>query len=130
MFILCIESKSLFESFLKYKGLELISGKQLPELFLKLKIFFQENEKHFERFQSSLMNEFEDSSLVLKNYDPVLKIEAKQKEIIFKDCLKTLERKNKKNEASEMVAAIKMNGEENFQQLEKVFQLTKQRLMR
>ena len=130
LFVLCIESKPLFKSFLERKGLALINGKELNELFLKLKKFFQENEKHFERFQSSLMNDFEDSPLVLKNYDPVLKIDAKEKEILFKDCLQTLERKNKKNEASEMVAAIKMNGEENFQQLEKVFQLTKQRLMR
>ena len=81
-------------------------------------------------FPPLLINEFDESSLDLQDYCPALKTDQKGKIEIFKDCLRTLERKNKKNEVSQMVAAIKIKGEEDFQQLEKVFQLTKQRLMR
>lgn len=130
LFLLCLESKLLFKNFLEQKGLDLITNKDLLELFSKLKKIYLEKEKHFEKFSASLINEFHDSGKDFKNSYPVLNTDEKGKMKIFKDCLGTLERKSKKKEVSQMVAAIKMKGEEDFQQLEKVFQLTKQRLMR
>ena len=128
LFFLCMESKPLFQVFLERQGMDLISGTGLKDLFAKLKTLCLKKERHFDRFFASLMNEFDDSSSALKTYYPFKETDREEKEAVFKDCLRTLERKNKKNKASEMVAALKMKREDNFQQLEKVFQLTKQRL--
>ena len=130
LFLLCLESKVLFKNFLEQKGFNLITNKDLLELFSKLKKIYLEKEEHFEKFSATLINEFHDSGKDFENFYPALNTDEKGKMEIFKDCLRTLERKSKKKEVSQMVAAIKMKGEEDFQQLEKVFQLTKQRLMR
>lgn len=128
LFFLCMESKSLFQIFLERQGMDLISGKGLKDLFEKLRTLCLKEEQHFDRFFASLMNEFDDSSVALKTYYPFTEAGREEKEAVFRDCFQTLERKNKKNEASQMVAALKMKREDSFQQLEKVFQLTKQRL--
>ena len=131
LFILCMESKALFKSFLEKDAINLIKGKQLGEMFEKMSHVYRENEKNFEKFYASLLNEFEDGSQALKMYQSFFETDnKKEKEALFKDCLLTLQRKNKKLEASQMVSDLKVKGGEDFQQLEKIFQLTKQRLIR
>lgn len=131
LFILCLESKALFKSFLEQNAMALIRGKQLDRIFEKMSRVYIESEENFDRFYASLLNEFNDSSETLKVYQSFLQTEdRKEKEALFKDCLLTLKKKNKKLEASQMVSDLKIKGEENFQQLEKIFQLTKQRLIR
>ena len=52
----------------------------------------------------------------------------KERAVLFQDCLRTLERKNRKLEASRLVSDMKIKKEAGFLHLEKIFQLTKQRL--
>lgn len=131
LFVLCLESKSLFKPFLEQSAIHLIKGRQLSGIFEKMSQVYMENEKNFEKFYAFLLNEFEDGSQALKMYQSFLETNSqKEKEALFKDCLLTLKRKNKKLEASQIVSDLKVKKEEDFQQLEKIFQLTKQRLIR
>lgn len=131
LFILCLESKALFKFFLEKNVIALIREERLGGIFEKMSQVYIKNEENFDRFSSSLLNEFTDSSQTLKIYQPFLQTDDKEeKEALFKDCLLTLEKKNKKLEASQMVSDLKIKGGEDFRQLEKIFQLTKQRLTR
>lgn len=131
LFVLCLESKSLFKSFLEQGAIRLIKDRHLGGIFEKMSQVYMENEKNFEKFYASLLNEFEDGFQALKMYQSFLETNnQKEKEALFKDCLLTLKRKNKKLEASQIVSDLKVKKGEGFQQLEKIFQLTKQRLIR
>ena len=156
LFVLCLESQNLFREFSSGKNsLLLIKNPDLRRIFEDMSRVCGENKAKFRRLPSLLLNQFEDAEKALRFYRSFLPPPAsyrgvssaqafsatsstgasakeieKERAVLFQDCLRILESKNRKLEASRLVSDMKIKKEAGFLHLEKIFQLTKQRLRR
>ncbi len=127
--ILCLESEGFLKQFIDLDVISFLKTQGIIKIFNKIEEYYRQTPKNFDRFIHLVINEVSDSHLIFKSYYPILNdVGLENQEKIFRDCVNYLKNKQKHSTASELIAEIKMGHEEDMHHLEKVFQLTKQRL--
>ena len=125
---LTLDSEERFKKFFELGGLELLKSEEVRDIFKKLEVEYRQNQESFARLLPSIMNQVKEKHWLLTDFYPVLKIDNPDKLEIFQDCLSFLRKRKTQSEANQLVAKIKMSDKEEFRNLEKVFDLTKERL--
>lgn len=129
LLVLCLESEYFLKKFLDLDMISFLKTKGIIRIFNKIEEHYRQNPNNLDKFIHLIMNEISNPSLIFKASYPIFN-EANQEsqKKIFQDCVYFLKNRRKHNEASELLAEMKMNQKEDIHHLEKVFQLTKQRL--
>ena len=129
LLVLCLESEEFLKQFINIKVLSSIKTVGMANIFKKIVEHYRHKALGFDKLIHLVMNEVSDTNLIFKDSYPIFNNtgEENQKKI-FQDCVSFLRKEKKYSEASELVAEIKMGHKEDIHHLEKVFQLTKQRL--
>ena len=129
LLVLCLQSENFLKDFLDKKGLSYLKTKTAINIFNQIADSYEKKPLEFGHFIHRLMVEVSDPRLLFKDSHPIFRsnsLEADKR--VFEDCLSSLEKKQKQWEAGQLSADIKMKGPEDLKILEKVFQITKQRL--
>ena len=142
LLVLCLQSEKLLERFLNDKGLLFLKTEEAGKIFKFLEEIFVDDEKKeqekkqvFARLIHLMIERVSDVSQLFHSSYPVFKLlnnmtREENYEKVFQDCMNSLKNRKKHLEASSLVADIKIKGGEDLQALEKMYQLTKQRLNR
>ena len=129
LLILCLESEAFLKEFLEGGFLSLLKTSGIIKIFNKIEKQYRQCPHHFDKLIHLIMNEISDPSLIFKANYPILKSAPKENQRqIFQDCLNFLRKRQKRSSASVLIAEMKMDHKEDMRRMEKVFQLTKQRL--
>ena len=129
LLVLCLESKDLLKQFMDLNMTSFLKTKGMLKIFNKIEEYYRQNPDSFDRFIHLIMNEVSDPRLIFKASYPIFnEVWQENQKKIFQDCVDFLKNRKKHNEASELLAEMKMDPKEDMHNLEKVFQLTKQRL--
>ena len=129
LLVLCLDKEEFLKQFIELKVHSYIKTSGMANLFKKIEEYYGQNPLDFDKLIHLVMNKVSDTNLIFKDSYPIFKgIDFDNQKQIFEDCLNFLKKKEKYSEANELVVEIKMGNKEDIHQLEKVFQLTKQRL--
>ena len=130
LLVLCLESEDYLRRFLALDMMSVLKTGEILEIFNKIKEFYRQNPKGFDKLIHLIMNEVSDPHLIFKVSYPIFNNASQENQKkIFQDCVHFLKNRKKHSEASELLAEMKMEQKkEDMYSLEKVFQLTKQRL--
>ena len=127
--ILCLESEEFLRQFMELNIISLLRTQGMIKIFNKIEELYRQVPSDFDKFIHLVINEVSDSHLTFKASYPILsEAGLNNQKKIFQDCVNFLKKKQKHSEASELLAEMKMGHKEDIHHLEKVFQLTKQRL--
>ena len=129
LLVLCLESEDFLKRFLTLDMISLLQTQGMLKIFNKIGKYYRQNPNDFGKLTHLIMNEVSDPRFIFKASYPIFSETSwESQEKIFQDCVDFLKKKQKYFEASEELAEMKMDSKENMHGLEKVFQLTKQRL--
>ena len=130
LLVLCLESENYLKQFLALDVMSFLKTREILEIFNKIKEFYRQTPKDFDKLVHLIMNEVSDPRLIFKVSYPIFNdVSQENQKKIFQDCVNFLKNRQKHSEASELLAEMKMEQKkEDVYNLEKVFQLTKQRL--
>ena len=127
--VLCLEAEEILRQFIDLNGLSLLKTQGMIKIFKKIEKHYRQSSSNFDKFIHLIINEVSNIRLIFKASYPILNeasLESQKK--IFQDCVNSLKKKQRHSQASELLAEMKMGNRDNIHHLEKVFQLTKQRL--
>ncbi len=129
LLVLCLDSQSFLDLFLKKSGMEVLKTKEIIAIFEKIETRYRQKPKDFDRILPDIMHELSDNFLLLKQSYPVLNgAKEEDKEKVFQDSLSFLKKRQISAKVHQVISEIKMDDQEDMKQLEKVFQLTKEKL--
>ena len=128
LLVLCLESEELLKAFLDQNVISHLKTKEIIIVFNKLTHKYRQS-GDFNQLIHLVLNEILETHLIFKATYPIFReSDAQSQKKVFKDCIEFLKRRQKKMEAGQLLADMKINNKEDINSLEKVFQLTKQRL--
>ena len=129
LLVLCLESEDFLKQLLTWDLISLLQTQGMIKIFNKIGEYYRQNTNNFDRIVHLIINEVSDSRFIFKTSYPIFNgaSEESQKKI-FQDCVDFLKKKQKYFEASEELVEMKTDRKESMYGLEKIFQLTKQRL--
>ena len=131
LLVLCLDSESLLNEFINKNDISVINTPGIFWLFKKIEEHYRQKQVDFDNLVHLILDDISDKSLIFKASYPIFRnIGPEDEKKIFQDCLNVLRKKKQYSTASELVAEIKMDYKEDAHRLEKVFQLTKQRLQK
>ena len=128
LLVLCLSEKDFLQNFIDENMVSYLQTKEIVMVFNKIIEKYSQSNKA-DSLIHMVLNEISETHLIFKSAYPIFKesnLSAQQK--IFKDCIEFLKRGQKRKEAGQLLANMKINNPEDINSLEKVFQLTKQRL--
>ena len=129
LLVLCLESEDFLKYFLDQNFISYLQTKKMAEIFNALITKYKDDPANFSNLIHFILNKTKETHLIFKSAYPIFKESSqKDQQKIFKDCVYFLKRKQNKEEASQLLANMKINNTGDMNSLEKVFQLTKQRL--
>ena len=131
LLVLCLQSEDLLKEFLDKKGLSYLKSSTAIKIFKQIADEYNEKPLDFKHLIHRVMAEVEDIQLLFKSSYPHFRQNSLENDqSLFEDCMDSLDKKQKQWEAGQLSADIKMKGQEDLkiQNLEKIYQLTKQRL--
>ena len=129
LLVLCLESEAFLKDFLDQNVISYLQTKEMTEVFNALTTKYKSEPKNFSKLIHFILNKARETHLIFKAAYPIFKESSQEdQKKIFKDCVTFLKRKQNKEEASQLLANMKINNTGDMNSLEKVFQLTKQRL--
>ena len=133
LLVLCLQSENYLQSFIEAEGLFYLKTKEGLEIFNFMADTYSEKYKQkqndFSRLIHFMITKVSDASYLFSSSYPIFKSSnQKTNEEIFQQCLNSLKSKKKHLEASSLLNDIKTHQKEDLYGLEKMFQLTKQRL--
>ena len=133
LLVLCLQFENYLQSFIEAESLFYLKTKEGLEIFNLLTDTYNEKYKQkqndFNQLIHFMITKVSDASYLLSSSYPVFKSSnEKTNEEIFQQCLNSLKSKKKHLEASSLLNDIKTHQKEDLYGLEKMFQLTKQRL--
>ena len=137
--VLCLQSESFLQRFLEEEALSCLKSEEGREIFSFLIEAYsqklgqekrhQEKKRDFSQLIHLMITKISDTSSLFSSSYPIFRSSNEEtNEKIFQDCLDSLKRKKKHLEASSLLTDIKIQQKEDLHGLEKMFQLTKQRL--
>ena len=130
LLVLCLGSEELLKHFIEFNVLSFVKTPGMIKIFEEMIEHYRQKPTGFDNLVHLVMNKVSDTGLIFKASYPIFNNtnEQDQKEI-FLDCIDFLRKKEQHSTASELIAKTKMGyDQEDIHYLEKVFQLTKQRL--
>lgn len=129
LLVLSLDSPHFLDLFMEEQGLDFLETESIAIIFKKIIEEYGQNTKKFDNILHSVMNKVSDKHLLLKETYLVLKgAGAEDLNQIFADSLAFLKKKKISAKVNQLITEIKMGGKEDIRQLEKVFQLTKEKL--
>ena len=133
LLVLCLQSENYLQSLIEAEGLFYLKTKEGLEIFNFLVDTYNEKYKQkqndFSQLIHFMITKVSDASYLFSSFYPVFRASnQKTNEEIFQQCLNSLKSKKKHLEASSLLNDIKTHQQEDLYGLEKIFQLTKQRL--
>ncbi len=129
LLILCMESEVFLNSFRDQNGLSLLNTQGMQDLFKKIEDHYRQSHTGFDKLVHLVMDEISDPHSAFKSSYPIFNsVSQEGQEKIFQNCMDFLKRRQKQSEANILLAKMKMETKEDMHGLERVFQLTKQRL--
>lgn len=129
LLVLCLRSESLLQRFLEEEGFLYLKTKEGLEFFNFLADIYTKKQKDFSQLIHLMLTKVSDAVYLFPSSYPVFSSSDREtNEKIFQDCLGSLKRKKKHLEAGLLLTDIKIKPQEDLHGLEKMFQLTKQRL--
>ncbi len=129
LLVLCLDSQRFLDLFLEKSGTEILKTKEMVTIFEKIEAKYRQNPKDFDKILANIMNELSDKFLLLKESYPILnRAKEGDEEKVFEDSLSFLKKRKISVEVNQVISEIKMDDQEDMKQLEKVFQLTKEKL--
>lgn len=127
--VLCLESEDFLKRFFEISGISLLKTQGIIKIFEKIKKEYEPDKSIFDKLIHLIVNEIADPHLIFKASYPIFNsVGLESQKQIFQDCINFLQKKQKSSEASVLLTEMKINPKEELHNLEKVFQLTKQRL--
>ena len=126
---LCLESEHFLQEFIAREGLDVLKSPNIMEIFTEIIREYGQNSSKFANLLHSTMNKVSERHLLLKDTYPVLKV-ASEEDLsqIFEDSFSYLKKKEISLKVNEIMTDIKMNKKTDMKQLEKIVQLTKEKL--
>ena len=129
LLVLCLESKDFFKDFLDQNVISYLQTKEITGIFSQLIEEYKRKPEAFSKFIHLVLNEILETHLIFKATYPIFKQSNEEDQRkIFMDCIHFLKKKQNHLKASQLLADMKINNKKDINSLEKVFQLTKQRL--
>ena len=126
--VLCLESEVFLKDFIDQNVISYLQTREIITVFNKMIEKYKQSGS-FSHLTHMVLNEVLETHLIFKETYPIFKeSDAEGQKKIFKDCVFFLKKRRKQEEASQLLVNMKMNNKEDINSLEKVFQLTKQRL--
>ena len=128
LLVLCLESEDFLKAFADQNVISYLKTKEIITVFNKL-IDKYKQLASFNQLIHIVLNEILETHLIFKASYPIFReSDSEGQKKIFKDCISFLKRRQKQEEAGQLLVNMKINNKEDINSLEKVFQLTKQRL--
>ena len=128
LLVLCLESDDFLQDFIDQNIISCLQTKEIIMVFNKIIEKYRQS-KEIDGLIHLALNEIFETHLIFKDAYPIFsKSNTDDQQQIFKDCVEFLKRRQQKNQAGQLLANMKINNTEDINGLEKVFQLTKQRL--
>lgn len=125
---LCLESENFFQQFLKNDILRFLKTQAVVEIFEEMEKAYKKNPDGFDELLHVAINKSKDPGLIFEmRVSTFHSAPAEAREKLFKDSVQHLKARRNRQEAGEWIEKIKKEGG-NLHHLEKVFQLTRQRL--
>ena len=129
LLILCLESEDFLKSFIDKNLSSIIQNPGLIKIFNKIKEQYKQSPNSFDKLIHLIMNEITNPRLIFKATYPIFNsVSQTSQSKIFQDCVDFLKKRKRRNEAGVLLAELKMEPKQDIHNLEKIFQLTKQRL--
>ena len=128
LLVLCLSEEDFLKDFIDQDVISYLQTKEMLMIFNKIIEKYSQSKEN-DSLIHIVLNDLLETHLIFKATYPIFResnIEAQQK--IFKDCVEFLKKRQKRKEAGQLLANMKINNAEDINSLEKVFQLTKQRL--
>ena len=128
LLVLCLDSEDFLKSFIDQNIISYLQTKEITTIF-NILIDRYKKSVSLNQITHIILNEILETHLIFKSNYPIFsESDLKGEKKIFKDCIGFLNKRKKKAEANQLLASMKINNQEDIKSLEKVFQLTKQRL--
>ena len=131
LLVLCLQSEDFLKKFLDQKGQSYLKSSTAINIFSQIADEYGKKPLDFKHLIHRVMDKIEDTQLLFKSSYPDFKFNSLENDQrLFEDCMDFLYKKHKQWEAGQLSADIKMKGKEDLKikDLEKIYQLTKQRL--
>lgn len=125
---LILDSEKILKKFLESKSINLIKTEMIHNILKKLESNYRQNTENFARLLPSMINHVKEKKWLLVDFYPALTGDKSNYPKIFQDCLSSLEQRKTQSQVGQIISEMKMNNKEEFENLEKVFDLTKERL--
>ena len=130
LLVLCLKEERFLKSFIERGGLSLVQSQGLCEIFKEVIDRYGQDIESFPQLLNSVIDRVAEPELLFESSYAVFNSkEEKNHDRIFEDCIRFLQNNKKRLSAASRIAEMKMKDSgNNMQSLERVFQLTKQRL--
>lgn len=130
LLVLCLESEELLKHFLEFNALSFVKTPGIVKIFEEMIEHYRQKPKAFDTLIHLVMNKISDTDLIFKASYPIFNnTNEEDQKRVFLDCISFLKKKEQYSVANELIAKTKMDSnKEDIHHLEKIFQLTKQRL--
>ena len=129
LLILCLEGEAFLKTFIDKNLISVIKNQGLITIFNKITEQYRQNPKGFDKLIHLIMHKVCDPHLIFRASYPIFNSASeKSQNKIFKDCVDFLTKRQQHNQAGALLAELKMEPKQDIHNLEKIFQLTKQRL--
>lgn len=125
---LCLQSEKCLKQFLEKNSFSHLKTQEIIKVFNLIADTYKKKPSHFNQLIHIAMNLVLETHYLFKSFYPVFNSKDLDEESLFKDCLNDLKKRQSQSQVNQLVAEMKMNPKEDLKGLEKVFQLTKQRL--
>ena len=126
---LCLDSESFFQQFLKEDVKRFLKTQAVIEIFEEAEKNYKKNPSRFNELLHIAINRLKDPGLVFSERFSILRsVDSEGRARLFKDCVQRLKNRQNRQEAAQWIEEIKKQGDGSLHHLEKVFQLTRQRL--
>ena len=128
LLVLCLESEDFLKDFLDQNVISHLKTAEVITIFNRIIDKYRQS-MSFNQLFHFVLSEILETHLIFKASYPIFReSDSDNQKKIFKDCVDFLKRRQKRVEAGQLLANMKINNKEDINSLEKVFQLTKQRL--
>ncbi|MGI9548739.1 MAG: DNA primase [Bdellovibrionales bacterium] len=130
LLVLCLDSQSFLDLFSEKGGLDLLQTPQIITIFQKIEAMSRQESKEFDKILPNIMElGFSDNFLLLKDSYLILKgADQEEVEKVFQDSLAFLENKKRSKKIQQTISEMKTGENEDMKQLEKILQLSKEKL--
>ena len=126
---LCLEDETFFRQFLSEDRKQLLKTPVVARIFDEAEKHHRKDSSDFSGLIHLAINVSDDPALIFgPEFNALHSADSERRRRLFKDCIQHLKNRGKKQQAAQWIERIKKGDGAGIHHLEKVFQLTRQRL--